>query len=66
MATVDLAAKGRGRALRSAWTESRAEILAYTDVDLSTDVAALFPLIAAVLSGHADIAIGSLLATGAR
>jgi glycosyltransferase involved in cell wall biosynthesis len=66
VASVHLSAKGRGRALRAAWTQSRAEVLAYTDVDLSTDVAALFPLIASVLSGHAEIAIGSRLAPGAQ
>jgi glycosyltransferase involved in cell wall biosynthesis len=66
IASLQLSAKGRGRALRGAWTQSRAEVLAYTDVDLSTDVAALFPLIASVLSGHADIAIGSRLAPGAH
>ncbi len=66
VASLQLAAQGRGRALRAGWTQSRAEVLAYTDVDLSTDVAALFPLIASVLSGHADVAIGSRLAPGAR
>ena len=64
--TLHLAAKGRGRALREAWTRSRAEVLAYTDVDLSTDLAALFPLVASVLSGHADLAIGSRLLPGSR
>jgi glycosyltransferase involved in cell wall biosynthesis len=31
--------KGRGRALRAAWGASRSPVLAYMDVDLSTDVA---------------------------
>jgi glycosyltransferase involved in cell wall biosynthesis len=66
VAAVQLSAKGRGRALRLAWSQSRADVLAYTDVDLSTDISALFPLIASVLSGHADIAVGSRLAPGAR
>ncbi len=63
---VRLLAKGRGRALREAWTTSDAAIVAYMDVDLSTDLSALVPLITPLLSGHADIAIGSRLAPGAR
>ncbi len=58
--------KGRGRALRAAWNESDAEILCYMDVDLSTDLAGLLPLVAPLVSGHSDIAIGSRLARGAR
>ncbi len=58
--------KGRGRALRAAWSASRAEVVAYMDVDLSTDLRALLPLVAPLLSGHSDVAIGTRLATGAR
>ena len=58
--------KGRGRALRAAWSTSSAQVLAYTDVDLSTDLAALLPLVAPLVSGHSDVAIGSRLAHGAR
>ncbi|GAA0900152.1 bifunctional glycosyltransferase family 2/GtrA family protein [Pseudonocardia zijingensis] len=61
-----LAEKGRGRALREAWSASGARVLAYCDVDLSTDLAALLPLVAAVLSGHSDLAIGTRLARGSR
>jgi glycosyltransferase involved in cell wall biosynthesis len=57
---------GRGRALRAAWMRSRAEVVAYTDVDLSTDLHALYPLVASVLSGHAAIAIGSRLLASSR
>jgi putative flippase GtrA len=63
---VHLAEKGRGLALRSTWLSSSAVIVAYMDVDLSTDLDALLPLVAAVLSGHSDLAIGSRLARGAR
>ncbi len=66
VAVLRLAAKGRGRALRAAWTASRADVLAYMDVDLSTDLRALLPLVAPLLSGHSDVAIGSRLAPGAR
>jgi glycosyltransferase involved in cell wall biosynthesis len=58
--------KGRGRALRQAWSRSDARVVAYMDVDLSTDLRALLPLVAPLLSGHSDIAIGSRLAHGAR
>ena len=50
---------GRGRALREIWSRSDAEVLAYMDVDLSTDLNALLPLVAPLLSGHSDLAIGS-------
>jgi putative flippase GtrA len=58
--------KGRGRALRAAWSASQAEVVAYMDVDLSTDLRALLPLVAPLLSGHSDVAIGTRLASGAR
>jgi putative flippase GtrA len=58
--------KGRGRALRQVWSASDARVLAYMDVDLSTDLRALLPLVAPLLSGHSDLAIGSRLARGAR
>jgi putative flippase GtrA len=57
---------GRGRALRAIWSQSEAEVLAYMDVDLSTDLNALLPLVAPLLSGHSDLAIGSRLARGSR
>ncbi|WP_328681800.1 bifunctional glycosyltransferase family 2/GtrA family protein [Streptomyces sp. NBC_00322] len=61
-----LAEKGRGRALRAAWSQSRAPVLAYVDVDLSTELAALLPLVAPLISGHSDVAIGTRLAPGSR
>jgi glycosyltransferase involved in cell wall biosynthesis len=58
--------KGRGRALRTAWSASDARVVAYMDVDLSTDLRGLLPLVAPLLSGHSDLAIGTRLARGAR
>jgi putative flippase GtrA len=58
--------KGRGRALAAAWLTSDARVVAYMDVDLSTNLRALLPLVAPVLSGHSDVSIGSRLARGAR
>ena len=63
---VHLDAKGRGRALNSVWSQSSARVVAYMDVDLSTDLAALLPLVAPLLSGHSDVAIGSRLSRTSR
>jgi glycosyltransferase involved in cell wall biosynthesis len=63
---LHLDAKGRGRALRAAWSASDADVLCYMDVDLSTDLRALLPLVAPLVSGHSDVAIGTRLARGAR
>src|SRR5215218_8981857 len=63
---VRLEEKGRGRALHVAWSTSDAPVLAYMDVDLSTDLAALAPLVAPLISGHSDLAIGTRLGRGAR
>src|SRR5918994_3362943 len=66
VALVHLDEKGRGRALRAVWSTSDAPVLAYLDVDLSTDLAALAPLVAPLLSGHSDLAIGTRLHRGSR
>lgn len=58
--------KGRGRALRTAWRASEAEILAYMDVDLSTSLDALLPLVAPLVSRHSAVSVGSRLAPGSR
>src|SRR5579862_2837625 len=63
---VRLEAKGRGRALHAVWSESDAMVLAYMDVDLSTSLSALLPLVAPLISGHSEVAIGSRLSRGAR
>jgi len=58
---VHLDQKGRGRALKTVWNESRADILSYMDVDLSSNLYAFPPLIEALLGGGFDIGIGSRL-----
>jgi putative flippase GtrA len=63
---VHLDQKGRGRALKAAWASSDAQVVGYMDVDLSTDLAALPPLLAPLLSGHSDLSIGTRLAKGSR
>ena len=63
---LHLEQKGRGRALRAAWTASQSPVVAYMDVDLATGLDALLPLVAPLLSGHSDVAIGTRLASGAK
>jgi putative flippase GtrA len=63
---IHVDAKGRGGALQVAWLGSNAAVVAYMDVDLSTRLSALMPLVAPLISGHSDIAIGSRLAASAR
>ena len=64
--TVHLGQKGRGRALHQVWLASDAKVLSYMDVDLSTDLAALLPLVAPLVSGHSDLAIGTRLSRSSR
>ncbi|WP_163513333.1 bifunctional glycosyltransferase family 2/GtrA family protein [Fodinicola acaciae] len=66
VAFLRLVEKGRGRALKAAWSQSDAAVLAYMDVDLSTDLAALLPLVAPLISGHSDLAIGTRLSGSSR
>ena len=63
---IHLDQKGRGGALYAAWMSSQADVVAYMDVDLSTDLSALMPLVAPLISGHSDVAIGSRLAASSR
>jgi glycosyltransferase involved in cell wall biosynthesis len=66
VSALHLQEKGRGRALRAAWSVTDAEVACYMDVDLSTDLRALLPLVAPLLSGHSQVAIGTRLAPGSR
>jgi putative flippase GtrA len=66
VSVLRLEQKGRGRALRAAWSASHARVVAYMDVDLSTDLRALLPLISPLLNGHSEVAIGTRLAPGSR
>jgi glycosyltransferase involved in cell wall biosynthesis len=58
--------RGRGGALHDAWLASDAQVLAYMDVDLSTNLESLLPLAAPCLSGHSELAIGTRLARQAH
>ena len=58
--------RGRGGALKAAWSSSPADIMAYMDIDLSTDLGALGALLDPIADGTADISIGSRLSTGSE
>ena len=58
--------RGRGRALRTAWLASDAQYLCFMDVDLSTHLDAIPPLIGSLATGEYDLAIGSRLKNGAN
>src|SRR5215203_4286733 len=65
VSVLHLDEKGRGRALKTAWLASEADIVAYMDVDLSTNLWSFLPLVAPLATGHSDLAIGSRLLKGA-
>lgn len=62
MSVIRLERKGRGLALRTAWTCSQADVVSYMDVDLSTDLDAYCPLVRAIAEDGYHVAIGSRLA----
>ena len=55
---------GRGGALKHVWTQSRADILSYMDVDLSSDLEAFPSLVRPLVTGEYDLAAGSRLLDG--
>jgi len=63
---IHLDQKGRGRALRKAWTESNADVSCYMDVDLSTNLKHLMPMVDPLFKGEFQIGIGNRLMRGAR
>jgi glycosyltransferase involved in cell wall biosynthesis len=64
VALMRLDQRGRGRAVKKAWTESKADVRCYMDIDLSTDLAHLPDLVGAIADDGYDIAIGSRLSRG--
>ncbi len=65
VSVLHLDEQGRGRALKAAWLASSADVVAYMDVDLSTNLWSFLPLVAPLTTGHSDVAIGSRLLKGA-
>ena len=66
VAAFNLAQRGRGRALRQAWLASDADVVCYMDVDLSTELSFLVPLVGAIAGEGYDIAAGSRLLPGSK
>lgn len=62
---LKLPKKGRGLALRTVWLGSKADIVSYMDVDLSSNLE-FFPALLSAIENNSDIAIGSRLAKGAN
>lgn len=62
---IHIPEKGRGRAVKYAWLSSNATIHCYMDVDLSTDLKHVPPLVRSLLRGY-DIAIGTRNARTSR
>lgn len=58
--------RGRGRALRKAWVESDADVRCFMDVDLSTRLDSLEPMVDAVATEGFGVAIGSRLLPQSR
>ncbi len=58
---VNIAAPGRGQALKKYWLTSQADILAYMDIDLAVSLDNISALIQPILQGKADLVIGSRL-----
>jgi len=57
--------KGRGRAVKRVWSQSKCDYCVYMDLDLSTDLMHLPNILKKLGSGY-DVAIGSRLAKGAK
>ena len=58
---IQLPLRGRGRALRQAWTQSEADVMCYTDVDLSTELPALPKMVRAIVEDGYQVSTGSRL-----
>ncbi len=63
---LQLPEKGRGRALKQAWVSSKADILAYMDIDLSTNLDSFKPMITSLITGDAGLVTGSRLMKQSR
>ena len=62
----DIGIKGRGIALKTVWLTSKADIVAYMDIDLSTDINHITDLIKPIAEGDSEITYGSRLHKDAK
>ncbi len=63
---VGIDQRGRGRALRRAWLQSKADVVCYMDVDLSTRLEHIPELVDSIVIGGYDVATGSRLMPASR
>tara|TARA_Y100000590_G_scaffold309127_1_gene349035 strand:+ start:8221 stop:8958 length:738 start_codon:yes stop_codon:yes gene_type:complete len=61
---VKIPEKGRGRALKQCWTSSNSDVVAYMDIDLSTQLDDIRPLLDSITKNNYELAIGSRLIKG--
>ncbi len=61
VAALHIPVKGRGLALKTSWLTSEADVSAYMDVDLSTDLRHLPELVDPLAAGEADLSFGTRL-----
>jgi glycosyltransferase involved in cell wall biosynthesis len=66
VAALHIPEAGRGRALSLGWLASDADILAYMDIDLSTDLSAFPGLVRSIAEDGQDVAAGTRLGPGAE
>ena len=66
LSILRLEERGRGRALKKAWSESDADVRLYMDVDLSTGLEALPSLVTSIVDEGYEVAIGSRLSKGSK
>ena len=66
LAVLHLPVKGRGVAVKTAWLTSPADVLAFMDVDLSTDLAHIPDIVDPIAEGEADLAFGTRLHRDSR
>jgi glycosyltransferase involved in cell wall biosynthesis len=62
---IQLGEKGRGRALKFAMNSTKADVYCYMDLDLSTDLSHVKPLVDSILEGY-DLAVGSRFVKGSK
>ena len=66
LAVLHLPVKGRGIAVKTAWLTSPADVLAFMDIDLSTDIAHIPEIVDPIAAGEADLTFGTRLHPDSR
>ena len=66
IALISLPRAGVGLALKASWSQSKADIVGYMDLDLATDLDCLRPALEPLISGDVDVVSGSRLKRGSK